>query len=266
MKMFWSLARIGLAVVVGVPLFVYLLQEKLLFYPQPLGKPINVPNVEEVKITTPDGVTLHGWLVKGHHALPAPLVIYFGGNAEEVSWLASVADQFGGWSLLLVNYRGYGGSEGKPGERELFADALTIHDWAVHRPDVLPERVIAMGRSLGTGVAVHLAANRKVRGVILVTPYDSITEIARRHYPYLPVGMLIRHPFDSISRVDKIDAPLLCLAAAEDLVIPPNHARRLHDAWRGPKTWREVPDAGHDSISGDPEYWAAIGAFLKDLR
>lgn len=266
MKMFWSLARIGLAVVVGVPLFVYLLQEKLLFYPQPLGKPINVPNVDEVAITTPDGVTLRGWLVRSNHPLPAPLVIYFGGNAEEVSWLASVADQFGGGSLLLVNYRGYGGSEGKPGERELFGDALTIYDWAVRRPDVLPERVIAMGRSLGTGVAVHLAANRAVRGVILVTPYDSITEIAKRHYPYLPIGMLIRHPFDSISRVDKIDAPLLCLAAAEDLVIPPKHVRRLYDAWRGPKTWREIAGAGHDSISGDPQYWEAIGAFLKGLR
>ncbi len=78
--------------------------------------------------------------------------------------------------------------------------------------------------------------------------------------------MLIRHPFDSISHVDKIDAPLLCLAAGEDLVVPPKHARRLYDAWRGPKTWREVPDAGHDSISGDPAYWDAIGTFLKDRR
>jgi len=266
MKMFWALARIGLAVVVGVPLFVYLLQEKLLFYPQPLGKPLNVPNVEEVGITTPDGITLRGWLVKGRHPLPAPLVVYFGGNAEEVSWLASVAEQFGGWSLLLVNYRGYGGSGGKPGERELFADALTIYDYAVARPDVMPGHVIAMGRSLGSGVAVHLAANRPVRGVILVTPYDSITEIAKRHSPYLPVGMLIRHPFDSMSRVDKIDTPMLCLAAEEDLVIPPNHARKLYDAWRGPKTWREIAHAGHDSISGDPGYWEAIGTFLGGLR
>jgi pimeloyl-ACP methyl ester carboxylesterase len=219
-----------------------------------------------VAIQTPDGVTLRGWLVKGHHPLPAPLVIYFGGNAEEVSWLASVADQFGGWSLLLVNYRGYGGSEGKPGERELFGDALTIHDWAVRRPDVLPERVIAMGRSLGTGVAVNLAANRNLRGVILVTPYDSITEVARRHYPYLPVSWMIRHPFDSISRVGRIATPLLALAAADDLVIPPRHARRLYDAWSGPKTWKEIAAAGHDSISGEPEYWEAIGAFLRDRR
>ena len=264
--MLWPLARIALAVVVGVPLFVYLLQEKLLFYPQPLGKPLKVPNVEEVAITTGDGVTLRGWLVKSHHPLPAPLVIYFGGNAEEVSWLASVADQFGGWSLLLMNYRGYGGSEGKPGERELFGDALAIHDYAVKRPDVMPERVIAMGRSLGSGVAVHLAAHRPLRGVILVTPYDSITEIAKRHYPYLPVSLLIRHPFDSISQAAKINMPLLCLAASNDQVIPVRHARRLYDAWQGQKVWREIPLAGHDSISGAPDYWEAIGAFLRDLR
>jgi pimeloyl-ACP methyl ester carboxylesterase len=209
---------------------------------------------------------LRGWLVKGKHALPAPLIIYFGGNAEEVSWLASVAEQFGGWSLLLVNYRGYGGSEGKPGERELFGDALAVYDYAVKRPDVVPERVVAMGRSLGSGVAVYLAANRSLRGMILVTPYDSVTEVAKRHYPYLPVGLLIRHPFDSISRVEKAKVPLLCLAAAEDDVIPPKHARRLYDAWQGPRTWLEIPRTGHDSISSDPAYWEAIGAFLRDRR
>ena len=266
MRMLWSLARIGLAVVVGVPLFVYLLQEKLLFYPQPLGKPLKVPNVEDVAIQAGDGVTLRGWMVKGHHPLPAPLVIYFGGNAEEVSWLASVADQFGGWSLLLVNYRGYGGSEGKPGERELFSDALAVYDYAVKRPDVMPGRVIAMGRSLGSGVATHLAANRSVTGVILVTPYDSVTDIAKQLYPYLPVRLLIRHRFDSISRAAKIGTPLLCLAASDDEVIPVKHARRLYDAWAGPKTWREIAHTGHDSISGAPEYWEAIAGFLGELR
>jgi len=261
-----SLARIGLGVVVGVPLFVYLLQEKLLFFPQPLSRPLKVPNVEEVAIRTADGVTLRGWLAREKHPVPAPLVIYFGGNAEEVSWLASVADQFGGWSLLFLNYRGYGGSEGKPGERELFADALAIYDYAVKRPDVMPGRIVAMGRSLGSGVAVYLAANRPVRGVILVTPYDSVTEVAKRQFPYLPVKWLIRHPFDSISRVGKIQAPLLCLAATGDEVIPIEHARRLHAAWPAAKKWVEIAQASHDGISDAPQYRESIGAFLHEMR
>jgi pimeloyl-ACP methyl ester carboxylesterase len=211
-------------------------------------------------------VTLRGWLAKEKHPAPAPLVIYFGGNAEEVSWLASVADQFGGWSLLFLNYRGYGGSEGKPGERELFADALAIYDYAVKRPDVMPERVVVMGRSLGSGVAVYLAANRPTRGVILVTPYDSVTAVAKRHFPYLPVRWLIRHPFDSISRVEKIHAPLLCLAAIEDQVVPIEHARKLYEAWPESKKWVEIAHADHDSISAEPQYWQSIGAFLRGLR
>ena len=207
---------------------------------------------------------MRGWLVRSA-AQPAPLVIYFGGNAEEVSWLAGAADQFAGWSLLLVNYRGYGASEGKPGEKELFADALAIYDYAVRRADVDASRIVVMGRSLGSGVAVYLAANRPVQGVILVSPYDSITEVAQRHYFYLPVKLLIRHPFDSLSRVGGIRAPLACIVAAEDNIIPPAHSRRLFEAWPAPKTWHEIARADHNTVSGEPAYWQAIAAFLRGL-
>jgi len=197
---------------------------------------------------------------------PAPLVIYFGGNAEEVSWLLDFAGRFAGWSLLLVNYRGYGESEGKPGERELFSDALALYDYAKQRGDIVPERIVAMGRSLGSGVAVHLAAHRLVRGVVLVSPYDSLVEVGRRHYPFLPVSLLLRHRFDSLAKVPQIETPLLCLVATEDRLIPAAHSRALFDAWRGAKTWQEIPLADHDSISGEPEYWRSISGFLNSLR
>jgi len=177
-----------------------------------------------------------------------------------------VAGKFAGWSLLLVNYRGYGESEGKPGETALFADALAIHDHARSRADVDPERIVAMGRSLGTGVAVHLAAERKLRGVILVSPFDSLLAVASRHYPFLPVSLMLRHRFDSLSRAPQIEAPLLALVAADDRVVPVSHSRVLFDAWRGPKTWLEIPRADHDSIAGDPAFWNAIAEFLKALR
>src|SRR5882762_8228837 len=153
-----SILKILVGVAIGVPLFMWVFQERMLFFPRPLDpRPTPRPNVEEVGIVAADGVRLRGWLVKGTIA-PAPLVIYFGGNAEEVSWLAYLTDNFAGWSLLLVNYRGYGESEGRPGEKELLADALAVYDHAKRRPDVDRERIAAMGRSLGTGVAVHLAA------------------------------------------------------------------------------------------------------------
>ena len=264
--MIGSIAKIVLGVAIGVPLFMWLFQERMLFFPRPLdSRPAPRPNLEEVSIAAADGVKLRGWLVKGDGA-PAPLLIYFGGNAEEVSWLTGVADQFAGWSLLLVNFRGYGESEGKPGENELLEDGLAIHDYAKRRPDVNSERIVAMGRSLGSGVAVHLAAHRSLRGVILVSPYDSIVEVAKGHYPFLPVSLMLRHRFDSLSRAPQIEAPLLCLVATEDRVIPAARSRTLFEAWRGTKTWLDVPRSDHDSIAGEPEYWRSIADFLKALR
>ncbi len=261
-----SLLKIVLAVALGVPLLAWLFQERMLFFPRPVdSRPTPRPNVEDVTFAAADAVKLRGWLVKGP-VTPAPLVIYFGGNAEEVSWLAEVADQFPGWSLLLVNFRGYGESEGKPGEKELLQDALVIYDHAKQRPDVDPRRIVAMGRSLGSGVAVHLSVHRPLRGVILVSPYDSIVEVAKRHYPFLPVSLLLRHRFDSLALAPQVDAPLLCLVATEDRVIPIPHSRALFEAWRGTKTWQEISRASHDSIAGEPDYWRSIAEFLKGLR
>src|SRR5438445_11317362 len=219
-----SLLKIALGVAVGVPLFMWFFQERMLFFPRPLeSRPAPGRNVEEVSIVAADGVKLRGWLVRGDGA-PAPLVIYFGGNAEEVSWLADVADHFIGWSLLLVNFRGYGESEGKPGEKELLEDGLVIHDYAKRRPEVNSERIVAMGRSLGSGVAVHLAAHRPLRGVILVSPYDSVVEVAKRHYPFLPVSLMLRHRFASLALAPQVDAPRLRFVSTEDRVISIPHS------------------------------------------
>jgi uncharacterized protein len=261
-----SLIKIVVGVVVCVPLLMWLFQERMIFFPRSLqSRPTPSANVEAVTIATADGVKLRGWLVKSGGAA-MPLVVYFGGNAEEVSWMAETAGNFSGWSLLLVNYRGYGESEGSPGERELLADALAIYDYAKSRADVNPERIVAMGRSLGSGVAVHLAAERRLRGVILVSPYDSLVEVGRRHYPFLPMSLMLRHRFDSLARAPRVEAPLLCLVAADDRIIPASHSRALFEAWRGVKTWREIPGADHDSIAGEPDYWRAISDFLKSVR
>lgn len=261
-----SFVKVAAAVALGVALLVWLFQERMIFFPRPLEhRPAPRPNVEEITIPVAGGVKLRGWLVKSRDA-PAPLVIYFGGNAEEVSWLGEAAGNLAGWALLLVNYRGYGESEGKPGERELLADAIAIHDYARQRPDVNLGRIVAMGRSLGSGVAVHLAAERPLRGVILVSPYDSLVAVAKHHYPYLPISVMLRHRFDSVARAPQIDTPLLCLVATEDRIIPVSHSRALFEAWGGRKTWHEIPRADHDSIAGESGYWSAIADFLKSLR
>src|SRR6267143_1881105 len=221
-----SILKIVLGVAIGVPLFMWFFQERMLFFPRRLdSRPEPRPNVEEGSTVAADGVKLRGWLV-----------------------------------------RGYGESEGKPGEKELLEDGLVIHDYAKGRPEVNSERIVAMGRSLGSGVAVHLAAHRLLRGVILVSPYDSIAEVAKRHYPFLPVSLMLRHRFDSLALASRIEAPRLWLVAAEDRVIPAAHSRALFEAWRGTKTWHEIPHSDHDSISGEPQYSRSIAEFLKALR
>ncbi len=261
--------KLAACVALGFPVLIYFLQERLIFFPQPLTQdPLKANTgaaIEEVSLLTADQVRLHGWLVKATAtATPAPLLVYFGGNAEEVSWLASTAGQYAGWSLLLFNYRGYGRSEGKPGEAALFADALQIYDYAVSRAQ--GSRVALMGRSLGSGVAVQLAAQRPVAGVILVSPYDSVESVAKGIYPYLPIGLMLKHRFDSLTRAPQISAPLLCLVASDDRVIPRPHSERLYAAWGGPRQWREIHDTGHDSIADAPEYGRAIADFLDQLR
>lgn len=251
--------------VTALPAYLYFSQERLIFFPQPLAPDAEVrrPGVEEVDIKAADGTRLHGWFVAAAGVSGrAPLVIYFGGNAEEVSWMLSAAPRLPGRSWLLVNYRGYGRSAGRPGERELFEDALAVHAHAVSRSDVDPNAVVAMGRSLGSGVAVHLAAERPLAAVVLVTPFDSVAAVAESLYPFLPVRLMLRHKFDSLARAPGIHTPLLTLAAGRDRVIPPRHAARLHEAWAGPKHWRELAEADHNDIAGHADFWPAIEAFL----
>ena len=113
-----------------------------------------------------------------------------------------------------------------------------------------------------TGVAVQLAAAHEVAAVVLVAPYDSLTSVARHHYPHLPVSWMLKHPFDSLTRAPSVAAPLLCLVAGRDELIPIVHSKRLFDAWKGPKRWVELEGAGHNSTDEEPAFWRAIREYL----
>ncbi len=262
--MFTSLLKIAATVAIGLPLVVYLAQDALIFYRQPLGEGRRAevaqrfPAVQGVLLAAADGTRLHAWHVRSS----GPLVLYFGGNAEEVSWMLEETGNAPGASWLLVDYRGYGLSEGSPGEAALVSDALQWFDHAVKLSDVDPKRVFAFGRSLGSGVAVALAAQRPVAGLILATPYDSLAAVAKRYYWYLPVDLLLKHRFDSVALAPKLKQPLLCLIAERDEVIPPVHGERLFDAWGGAKRKVVLAEAGHNSIDAHPGFWPPIREFL----
>lgn len=261
-----SLVFIILASYAGFCLLSYLAQTRLIFHPPPApaGRSMLPPGytAEVVRFRSHDGLTLAGQLIRPPGG-PAPLVIYYGGNAEEISPLAHYADRYAGAALLLVNYRGYGGNPGEPGEAALIADALAIFDQAQALANIRKDAITLQGSSLGSGVAVAVAHQRPVHGLILVTPFDSLSAVAQSHYPVVPVRWLLRHPFDSASRARQASSRSLFLVAGADTIIPPVHARRLFDAWAGPKTWREYSQAGHNDIEAAPGYWDTIAAFLK---
>jgi len=252
-------------------LLLFLIQDRLIFYPQPLDARAAealqraVARSEPFALDTDDGVRLQGWFIRGKGSAPWPLVIYFGGNAEEVSWLVPEWARVSEWALLLVNYRGYGLSGGRPSERAMYRDALALYDRVLRRTDVDGTRVVVFGRSLGTGVATYLAAQRSVAGVVLVSPYDSLVELGRGVYPFLPVGLLLRHRFDSAARAPQITAPLLAIVAAQDTLIRPERSRALVQAWGGPARLDVLSGVQHDDVHLHPAYWSTIVAFLREL-
>jgi pimeloyl-ACP methyl ester carboxylesterase len=165
-----------------------------------------------------------------------------------------------------VNYRGYGASEGKPGERALMADALAIYDAVAAHEGIDRSRIVTFGRSLGTALATRVAAERPVAGAVLVSPYDSLAAIGRHHYPWLPVTLLLRHRFDAQADAVRCRMPLLAIVAQSDTIIPVVRSRTLFDAWAGPKLWQAVPDADHNTLGATAEFWDGVARFLMAVR
>ena len=261
----WLLATAVIAYV-AIAAAVWFGQERLLFYPQPASIAPRAPpawRLERIEHRTPDGAALRGVLL-----LPprerAPLVVYYGGNAEEVTaGAAEVAAEYGERAVLLVNYRAYGASTGKPSEKALVADALALLDQVRARTDIDASRIALHGRSLGSGVAVQVAASRPVACVVLTSPFDSALDVARAIYGWLPVRLLMRHPFDSLARAPQVRVPALVLIGADDALIRPSHSQRLADAWGGPVERLVLDGAGHNDVHLHPAYNRAIRGFLE---
>jgi fermentation-respiration switch protein FrsA (DUF1100 family) len=231
----------------------YLAQDRLLYLPT---REAARPGVRSVRLRS-DGATLKVWEL---HPQERPALLYFGGNAEDVA--ANLPDfdaEFPGRAVYLANYRGYGGSTGRPSEAALIADAIAIYDWVSARHD----RVAVVGRSLGSGVAVALATQRPVERLVLVTPYDSIADVAADHFSWLPVRWLIRDRYDSLARVAAVQAPVLAVVAERDEVVFRARSDALIAAI--PAAVRHsvvIPGATHNDISAFPLFFGSLTAFL----
>lgn len=243
----------------------YFSQESSIFFPQPNDAQLRQQYAaQRIEIETPDA-TLEGWWIENAQATTPAVILYFGGNAEDVLYTASTAPQIDARAVVVVNYRGYGGTPGKPGQQALYDDGLAIYEYAIRR-GVPAEHIVVMGRSLGSGVASMLAGARPVRAAILITPFDSLAAVASTHYPFLPVRHLLRHPFPSSDWAARTRAPALMLAADRDDVVPAAHAQKLFQAWAGPKQIHVLAQTGHNDIETHVDYYRLINEFLAAER
>jgi len=234
------LLSIATLYVAGVGLL-YVQQERLLF-PAPAGPFDAAEGFEQVTIRSGDGTRLDALYLGGPHG--APSVVFFHGNGSVAARETNRALRLNraGFSVLLAEYRGYGGSEGTPGEEGLIADGLASFDWLKSRSGTSP--IFAYGHSLGTGVALAVASARPVDAVALEAPYSSIADVAGYRYPWVPISMLLRHPFRSDLRIASIEAPILIMHGTEDAVVPIGLGRSLYEKALDAQ-WIEYAQAGH---------------------
>lgn len=243
------LLKVGLGLMVLVALLVaaWSQQRFLLYVPDPNrvdpGE-AGLASVEEVRLETPDGVELIAWY--GAAEPGQPTLLYFHGNAGNLlSRAGRMGEYLGkGYGMLMLSYRGYGGSGGKPTEANNVADAALAHKWLRAR-GIAPADIVLYGESLGSGVAVQLAVDHQVGGIILDAPYTSIADVGARIYPYLPVQTLILDRYDSLSRIDRVRAPLLIVHGDLDTLIPIEMGRALYERAREPKQMSPIAGAGH---------------------
>lgn len=237
------------------------------------------PEAETLRIRRPGGVELHGLRLPARpeagapaaEGTGAPPVLGFGGNAWNAADMALFLQRhLPGHDILAFHYRGYPPSTGRPSAAALAEDALAIHDHLAAQG--LPAPVV-VGFSIGTGPAATLAAERPTAGAILVTPFDSLTELARAHYPWAPVRLLLRHRMEPAADLRRAGVPIALIAAARDGIVPPARTEALRRALADPApdpapgiVFDRTLPAGHNDLYAHPDFGPALRAAMDSLR
>jgi uncharacterized protein len=251
----------------GLVLAMYLNQRKLQYFPENKGldpASLGLAGVDVLRLAVEDGERLVAWYGAAEEGRPT--VLFFHGNAGEIGDRAArfAAYRAAGLGVLFVSYRGYGGSTGSPTEPGLVLDALAAYDWLARR-GLRDSDIAVVGESLGTGVAVQLATRRNISALALEAPFASALDIAAKLYPWLPVSLLMKDKFDSLSVIREIHVPLLVIHGDRDELIPVEEGKRLFAAANEPKKMIVVVGGSHGSIFGE-ETWAREIAFFECAR
>jgi fermentation-respiration switch protein FrsA (DUF1100 family) len=242
-----------LAMVLVVIALAWLFQRRLIYLAEPGRAPAVatvLPAGEDVAFDTADGLRLRGWFVPAATGKSQATVLVLNGNAGNRAARAPLAAELSraGLSVLLLDYRGYGGNPGSPSERGLLADARAARAYLATRGDVDPARLVYFGESLGAAVAVQLAVERPPMALVLRSPFTSLADVGRVHYPFLPVRLLLKDRYASIEQVGRLRCPVLVVAGERDGIVPWEQSRRLAAAIPERKRFVLVPGADHNSL------------------
>lgn len=242
----------------------FLGQRRLLYRPDrahpDLGE-LAALGVREVALATTDGLCLLSWYLPPRPG--RPVIVYFHGNGGHIGYRAGRLLCFAGegYGVLMAEYRGYAGNPGTPCEDGLFTDGEAALDF-LDDARIAAGRLVLWGESLGSGVAVALAARRQIGCLVLEAPFTSVAKAAQLHYPVIPAALMVRDKFDSLSRIGRVEAPILVLHGERDTVVPARMGHALLAAATAPKEGWFAPEAGHESLSQFGALDAAI-AFIE---
>lgn len=243
-----------LMVYMGMGLFLYINQRDFLYFPTP-----ELPTPYKQMTLQNDGESIKVIVLNQGHK---NAILYFGGNAESMAQSSdNIAKQFPEFTVYLMDYRGFGGSTGEATEEGLYSDALKLYDTIK-----LKHKYISIGgRSLGSGIAIYVAAHREVSKLALITPYDSIINVAQGMYPIFPMSFLLHDKYDSVSRVKDIKAKTLIVIAQNDNVITREHTQNLIDAFKTAQLQvMTIKNRGHIDISSDAKYYKIMQKFIGE--
>lgn len=251
------LAALGLYIVLAVGLA--LVQTSLLFPTGLVGRgEVYLPaTARRISVKAVDGTRLRGVHVPASASPEGRLLLGFGGNAWNAATLASLLSELvPGYEVVVFHYRGYAPSAGKPSAASIMHDALVIHDGLNEFAPGVP--VITIGISIGCGPAMHLARHRRLSGVLLVTPFDSLAELARHHYWWAPVRLLLRHRMEIAADASGVDEPVAIIAAERDSVVPAERTEALRGKIKRLVYYRAIADADHNDLYDRPEFAIAL--------
>lgn len=270
-QMKWSslflLLLIGL---LAVSIFMLIFEEQYIYFPDcDIAATPDAAGLSyrEVRITTGDGVELYGWYMPA--SAGAKTLLHFHGNAGNISHRLHLYRQWHrlGLSVLAIDYRGYGKSSSAISESGLYLDAEAAWQYLVTELKIPPDNIIIAGRSMGAAVASKLAIGKKAAGLVLETPFTDIRGMAAEHYPWLPVRALIRTRLNTLAHIQKVDLPLLIIAAADDEIVPLSMPRRIHASSREPKQFIQLPGGHNDfDIHSETAYRTAWQNWLQKLE